>query len=263
MLLLKKYIKKIIRKACKLSSLFLLRIYYSLLIKCNIILKEYEDISLFKVKTWHLGSRYFLARYHGDEVFIKIDKKYNERITNEIKILNILNSANNNNYFTNIKDFKISDDLSYLAINYINGHTLKECINKNLLNTNDKNIIYSQLLDILKILKKNHIVHRDIRPDNIMVNYKGDYPQIKLIDFAFAIKKNNDGFNELKSFSDNHNLLSCLGGNYKPADFKWDDAYSVYKILDEMYIDFREKYNEKYNKIISLTENFYYKKVNL
>jgi calcium-dependent protein kinase len=50
------------------------------------------------------------------------------------------------------------------------------------------------LLGILAYLDKNHIIHRDIKPDNIMVIEERESPKIKLIDFGFATYSNLSTF---------------------------------------------------------------------
>ncbi|CAF1471076.1 unnamed protein product, partial [Rotaria sp. Silwood1] len=43
-----------------------------------------------------------------------------------------------------------------------------------------------QLIDIIKFLYDSHIIHRDIRPQNLMLDYGEQH--LKLIDFGFAFK---------------------------------------------------------------------------
>ena len=64
------------------------------------------------------------------------------------------------------------------------------------------------------------IVHRDIRPENIIINREN----IKVIDYGCAIKVDNN------SFKFPLRVEKTLGEKYKNHEY-WDDASSFYNIL--------------------------------
>jgi len=77
-----------------------------------------------------------------------------------------------------------SNDILYYTMEFIDGHTLEDLIRKQLTINSLKGIEY--LITVCKTLdfvSKNHIIHRDINPKNIMVDKKG---AIKLVDFGVA-----------------------------------------------------------------------------
>lgn len=74
---------------------------------------------------------------------------------------------------------------AYLVMEYLDGVSLKEYTQKH-----GEKLPYAQVIEItqsvinaLKILHKNHIIHRDISPDNIFMCKDGT---VKLIDFGAA-----------------------------------------------------------------------------
>ena len=77
----------------------------------------------------------------------------------------------------------------------------------------------NQLLDLLEILYKNNILHRDMRPSNILVDKSGN---ISIIDFGFAINFRTD------------NEYPCpwnLGVGYAPNEM-YSDFYNLAKIFE-------------------------------
>ncbi len=70
----------------------------------------------------------------------------------------------------------------YIAMEYVPGKTLSSFIGKEYPLT-DKIKILIQTADALQALKDRNIIHRDIKPDNIMITLQG---QVKITDFGLA-----------------------------------------------------------------------------
>ncbi len=76
------------------------------------------------------------------------------------------------------------NDLPYLVMEYVEGHTLKSLIEKNgALPVRTAIGITCQILDALSAAHAHGIIHRDVKPQNVIVTDKG---RVKLADFGIA-----------------------------------------------------------------------------
>ena len=82
-----------------------------------------------------------------------------------------------------IYDAGYDNDLFYIVMELIEGITLKELIDKKTISWKDALIVTKQILSALDIAHKNNIVHRDIKPHNIMLTREGI---AKVADFGIA-----------------------------------------------------------------------------
>lgn len=88
----------------------------------------------------------------------------------------------------NIYDVGIENDgnnqIYYIVMEYIKGKTLKDLIKEKGKLSIDNALDYSyQIAEALQHAHKNHIVHRDIKPHNIMIT---DDNRVKVTDFGIA-----------------------------------------------------------------------------
>lgn len=111
---------------------------------------------------------------------INNDTQSVKRFLNESKAVSMLSHPN----IVNIYDVSVKDSLKYIVMEHIRGITLKNYINrKGALNLRE---VYSYTEQILLALEHAHakgIVHRDIKPQNIMLLKNG---RIKVADFGIA-----------------------------------------------------------------------------
>ncbi len=83
-----------------------------------------------------------------------------------------------------VLDYKISDDINYIVMEYVEGESVRDIIrNKKLLPEPE---VIKITREVCKGLQRAHalgIIHRDIKPDNIMISRSG---QVKIADFGIA-----------------------------------------------------------------------------
>lgn len=109
-----------------------------------------------------------------------VRRKTLERFEQEAKLLKPLDSS----HIVKLLDYFVEDHRSYLVLEYIEGCTLRELIERE--GPVDQARAFDialQMCDILKLLHEHAIVHRDFAPDNLILRNDG---KLKLIDFNVA-----------------------------------------------------------------------------
>ncbi|MBR5444532.1 MAG: protein kinase [Clostridia bacterium] len=109
----------------------------------------------------------------GDEPSVK-------RFKNESRAVSMLSHPN----IVNVYDVSVRDNIKYIVMEYVDGITLKNYMrHRQVLNLRE---IISYTVQILRALDHAHkkgIIHRDIKPQNIMLLKNG---AIKVMDFGIA-----------------------------------------------------------------------------
>ena len=123
------------------------------------------------------------------KVITKNDNMDNEYIKNELNILKQLSHPN----IVRIYEFYESENNYYLINEFCNGGELYNYINKTKLNEQQLSIIFYQVFSGLCYLHENDVLHRDMKPENILISKKEidlltneEYFWIQIIDFDCA-----------------------------------------------------------------------------
>lgn len=117
------------------------------------------------------------SEFLDDEEFIRKFKRESQAAAS-LSHPNIMNI-----YDVGVQEFD-DKQIHYIVMEYIKGKTLKEVIRENGKLSFDETINYSmQMAEALKHAHLNHIVHRDIKPQNIMINEDN---RVKVTDFGIA-----------------------------------------------------------------------------
>ena len=103
------------------------------------------------------------------------------RFKNESKAISLLNHPN----IVKVYDVSVSDHLQYIVMEYVDGMTLREYLNERGGKLTSRETVHfiSQILKALDHAHRNGVVHRDIKPQNIMLLDNG---QLRMMDFGIA-----------------------------------------------------------------------------
>lgn len=108
------------------------------------------------------------------------NEEFKRRFKNESKAIALLSHEN----IVRVYDVNFGEKLQYIVMEYIDGITLKEYINKqNSLTWNDALYFMTQILCAVQHAHDKGIVHRDIKPQNIILLPNGT---LKVTDFGIA-----------------------------------------------------------------------------
>lgn len=108
------------------------------------------------------------------------DKEFLSRFETEAQAAAGLSHPN----IVSVYDVGIDGDLQYIIMEYVEGRTLKEYIDEQKMLPWQEAVNYAiQICDALKHAHKNGIIHRDIKPHNIIMTNDG---VLKVTDFGIA-----------------------------------------------------------------------------
>lgn len=180
---------------------------------------------------------YYKGNLDGNGVFIKYGG-VGEICKNEYKMMQKVYEQNKVN-FAKPYYYKCDGNIKNIVMEFLEGDNLGDLIEQNKLSENQKETIVRELEDIAKSLLNIGIVHRDIRPQNLILAKDG---HLKLIDFQFAVEYKH--YREDKYIKRKPKLIKHLGDEFAPDDmYTWDDFYSISKILK--LLDKKSEYIDK------------------
>ena len=131
------------------------------------------------------------------------DPRYKKYFKNEISILQRLFHPN----IIRLEDLKATLNHYYIIMEYCNGGSLNQCLNRykelyhRPFTEEIVQYIMKQVVSAVKYIHSQNIIHRDLKLDNILVNFlnQADYDSVnmlktvvKLIDFGFASSKDEN-----------------------------------------------------------------------
>ncbi len=108
------------------------------------------------------------------------DEEFRRRFSNESKAITLLSDKN----IVDIYDVRMDGEVLFIAMEYLDGVTLKEYIdNVGALNWREAVHYIKQILSAVQHAHERGVVHRDIKPQNIMLLRDGT---VKMMDFGIA-----------------------------------------------------------------------------
>lgn len=168
------------------------------------------------------------------EVAIKIlkdeylnNEEFIRRFKNESKAIAMLSHQN----IVRVYDVSFGDMIQYIVMEYIDGITLKEYFDQQgIIEWKEALYLTTQVLKALQHAHENGIVHRDIKPQNIMLLQDGT---IKVTDFGIARFSDNATRTMTEQAIGSVHYISPEQARGENTDGK-SDIYSVGVMLYEM-----------------------------
>ncbi|WP_329955842.1 Stk1 family PASTA domain-containing Ser/Thr kinase [Calidifontibacillus erzurumensis] len=158
--------------------------------------------------------------FSNDDEFIK-------RFRREAHSATSLNHPN----IVSIYDVGEEENIYFIVMEYIEGQTLKQYIQQK------KTLTVEEVIDIMKQITaaiehahQNQIIHRDIKPHNILIDYKG---HVKVTDFGIAMALSATSITQTNSVLGSVHYLSPEQARGGMATKK-SDIYSLGVVMFEL-----------------------------
>ena len=118
---------------------------------------------------------------------VAADPKWMQRFIREARTVSSLNHPN----VLTVYEFGVHDSTRFMAMEYVDGVTLRDYLNGNRLGLHEALDIAMQVAAALNAAHEAHVIHRDIKPENIMLRRRDGI--VKVLDFGLAKPVKQDG----------------------------------------------------------------------
>ena len=159
------------------------------------------------------------------------DSEFLKKFNNEAQSAAKLSHINIVNVFDIGEDLYKGERIHYIVMEYVDGQTLKDLIVNEKRLSNPDIIDYSiQIAQALKTAHQAGIIHRDIKPQNILID---NYGLLKVTDFGIARVSSNATITYTSSILGTVHYISPEQAKGKIVDDK-SDLYSLGAVMYEM-----------------------------
>lgn len=188
------------------------------------IIGEGGMANVYLAKDTILGRKVAVKVLRGD---LAGDEKFVRRFQREARSASSLSHSN----IVEIYDVGEDEGNFYIVMEFIEGKTLKQLIKKRGVLTLSETVdIMLQLLDALSSAHDSCIIHRDIKPQNIMVKESG---LVKITDFGIAVALNSVELTQTNSVMGSVHYLPPEQASGKGSTVR-SDIYSLGILMFEM-----------------------------
>ena len=246
-------------------------------------MKQIDDITLIKfLGRGSFGEVYLSTKRGKKEYFAtkRIDRETADQpgifkyIQNEINIMKNINHQN----IIKFEDFKATKENYYLVMEYVNGGGLDNCLKKYIqkygkpFSEEIVQFLMRQIVDAIKYMHNLKIMHRDIKSDNIMINFDSEIDKknlnmmnskVKIIDLGLSIYiKNGLTYTAVGNPQNMDPLIlkKFLNINYKSIGYDQKaDIWSLGSLCYELLFGQAVFDSKTMNELVNKVENGTYK----
>lgn len=173
----------------------------------------------------HLLSRFVAVK------ILKPELTEDEEFINKFKKESLSSASLSHPNIVNIYDVGVEDGIYYIVMEFVNGKTLKQVIKEKAPMSYQEVInISRQICQALEHAHNNNIVHRDIKPQNILITKDGI---VKVTDFGIARVSNSSTLTNTGSVIGSAYYISPEQARGGYTDGK-ADIYSLGTVMYEM-----------------------------
>jgi len=173
----------------------------------------------------HLLNRYVAVKMLKEE--FSRDNEFVDKFKREATAVASLSDNN----IVNIYDVGSYENTHYIVMEYVKGRTLKEVLQRDIRFDYNRAIdIAIQIAKALECAHKNNVIHRDVKPHNILVTEDGD---VKVTDFGIAKASSSVTITNTSKVMGSAHYFSPEQAKGSFVDFR-TDIYSLGIVLYEM-----------------------------
>eukprot|EP00924_Labyrinthula_sp_SR-Ha-C_P007206 maker-scaffold_8-snap-gene-12.55-mRNA-1 protein AED:0.01 eAED:0.01 QI:347/1/1/1/1/1/2/250/373 len=169
----------------------------------------------------------------------ELSEREKKGLHKEVDILKSLNHQNVVRFY----DYFEEENVMYICMEYCSGGELYEKVVRKDYTEGDVQRIIRKLALGLKYCKEKGVIHRDLKPQNLLLTETGDKGELKLADFNLSIKIDKDQaeFSLLQTMCGTPNYVSPEVLSQKPYSYKcdiWSLGVIAYLLLSGGHLPF-------------------------